>query len=117
MSFFDYLAGMSAGYDKKVFFANGYGASVVSNDFTYGGRDGLYELAVIKGTNVDDFELVYDTPITNDVLGWLTWEEVEALLKEIEALPPADAPYTEADALALQILNTDTDYLDGAKEV
>jgi hypothetical protein len=33
-------------------------------------------------------ELVYDTPVTNDVEGHLTPDDVTRLMKEVEALPP-----------------------------
>ena len=62
-------------------FPNGYGASVVRNSFTYGGRRGLYELAVIF-----DGELCYDTEITDDVLGRLTVEDVLSTLERIKKL-------------------------------
>jgi hypothetical protein len=58
---------------------NGYGASIVKHDFSYGGKSGLWELAVIG----KDGHLCYDTPITNDVLGWLTDEEVNNTLQQI----------------------------------
>jgi hypothetical protein len=63
-------------------FANGYGASVVSNELSYGGKQGLYELAVLKND-----EICYDTPIADDVIGYLTMDDVEELLTEIESLP------------------------------
>jgi len=66
-------------------FDNNYGASIVKHDFSYGGSDGLWELAVIKYTG-DDWSLVYDTHITNDVLGYLSEEEVNETLDKIKAL-------------------------------
>jgi hypothetical protein len=77
---------------QKIYrFANGYGASVVKGDHTYGGEEGLWELAVIifaKGTdNNHTYELVYDTPITQDVEGNLNDDEVEKLLDQIFVLP------------------------------
>ncbi len=63
-------------------FTNGYGASVVKGPHTYGGSDGLYELAVF-GRNG---EITYDTPITNDVLGYLSEEEVSEILNKIKEL-------------------------------
>ena len=69
------------GKQARVTFPNGYGASVVIGPYTYGGRDGLYEMAVFKGENI-----CYDTPITSDVLGYLTTEEVENYLSRIEEL-------------------------------
>lgn len=70
-------------------FPNGYGASVVSHHFSYGGEAGLWELAVIKYDDddpVDGGELCYSTPVTDDVLGWLTDDDVDAALAQIEAL-------------------------------
>lgn len=78
-------------------FENGLGASVVRAPnvagfwgTTYGYEDGLYELAVITFTSKTDepveFQLNYDTEITNDVLGHLTPEDVTELLARIEAL-------------------------------
>lgn len=63
-------------------FPNGYGASVVRHQYSYGADDGLWELAVLGR----DGHLTYDTDITNDVEGWLTWDEVEALLDSIATL-------------------------------
>ena len=66
-------------------FENNYGASVVKNSFSYGGTQGKWELAVIKFDG-EDFELVYDTPITSDVIGYLSWDNVEEYLDQIAAL-------------------------------
>ena len=83
---------LESGAIQKIYrFANGYGASVVKGDHTYGGEEGLWELAVIifgKGTdNNHTYELVYDTPITQDVEGNLNDDEVEKLLDQIFVLP------------------------------
>ncbi len=67
-------------------FENGYGASVVCHEFSYGGDEGLKELAVIKFRKGDKWSLCYDTEITDDVLGYLTDEDVADLLVQIEAL-------------------------------
>ena len=67
-------------------FANGYGASVVRGPYTYGGPDGLFELGVIVFDG-DKWELTYDTPITDDVLGYLDLPEVAKILVRIAALP------------------------------
>lgn len=63
-------------------FENGYGASVVRGTYTYGGDAGLFELAV---THYD--HLCYKTDITDDVLGYLKFAEIQPLLDQIEALP------------------------------
>jgi len=67
-------------------FENGYGASVIKNKFSYGGERGLWEMAVIKFTDGDNWELDYSTEITNDVLGDLTDEDVAEKLDEIKKL-------------------------------
>jgi hypothetical protein len=63
-------------------FPNGYGASVVSHAMSYGGNSGLYELAVLD----QDDNLCYDTEVTDDVIGWLSEQDVQRLLERIEAL-------------------------------
>ncbi len=61
-------------------FKNGYAASLI--DTGYGSNSGLYEIAVIF-----DDAVVYDTSITDDVLGFLTGEEVVLWLRRISELP------------------------------
>ena len=73
------------GVQAKHFFDNGYGVSVVSFPGSYGFRDGLYESAVLKGTE-ENWNICYDTPITSDVIGHQTEEEVEVLLHDVENL-------------------------------
>ena len=72
--------------NEKKFYSNGYGISVISNEFSYGGRDGLYEVAVLIGGE-GDYVLCYDTHIGNDVLGYLTLEQVMETDKLIQELP------------------------------
>lgn len=75
-------------------FPNGYGVSVVRGRGTYGSEDGLYELAVTH----PGIGLVYDTPITDDVLGRLTEADVSEAMAEVEALPPRTASSSEQAA-------------------
>jgi hypothetical protein len=70
-------------YLRVIEFENGYSASIVSHALSYGGRHGLFEVAVLH-----DGEIVYDTPITNDAIGWLDFAGVAGILKDIEELPP-----------------------------
>lgn len=71
---------------QKIYkFNNGYGASVICNDISYGHEEGLWELAVIKWEE-DEWFLCYDTKITNDVIGHLNEDEVDKLLVEISKL-------------------------------
>lgn len=74
------------GVQAKPFFPNGYGASIVKHYGSYGSSQGLYELAVLKG-NASEWDLTCDTPITDDVLGHLSTEEVSTYLNLIEDLP------------------------------
>jgi hypothetical protein len=73
---------MGIGQQCIVQFPNGYGASIVKGEHTYGGKNGLYELAVFG----QDGQITYDTPITDDVLGYLSEEDVEKTLTDIKNL-------------------------------
>lgn len=75
------------GVAARLKFPNGYTASVVRGTNTYGGPIGLYELAVLH-----DGAIVYDTPVTSDVLGHLTEGDVTERLNEVSMLPPRGAP-------------------------
>lgn len=66
-------------------FENGYGASVIrGGTYAYGGL----EVAVLKfsGPAPADYSLCYDTEITDDVLGYLSEDEVVEILEQIENL-------------------------------
>lgn len=78
---FEQLDSFYNGVQCIVNFDNGFGASIVKHDYSYGGKDGLYELAVLN-----DNGLVYDTPITDDVLGYLTPKDVTEVLIKIQQL-------------------------------
>lgn len=86
---------IGTGTQKIYRFDNGYGASVVRFTIapgvgSYGADQGNWEMAVIEFT-ADSFELVYDTPVTDDVIGNLTDDEVEATLAKIRDLPARGA--------------------------
>ena len=66
----------------RIEFDNGYGASVVQGPGTYGSERGLYELAVLDKTG----QITYDTPITNDVIGYLRPEDVTDVMEKIQQL-------------------------------
>lgn len=70
------------GVKSRMMFENGYGVSVVSHTYSYGGRDGLFELAVLD----KDGNLTYETPVTNDVLGYLSKHEVTEVMDEVQKL-------------------------------
>ena len=67
-------------------FNNGYGASVIRGEYSYGGPEGLYELAVTKTKEDGSWDLCYDSGITEDVEGHLTPDDVTGYLQRIEAL-------------------------------
>ena len=73
---------MGIGEQCIVQFPNGYGASIVKGPHTYGGSQGLYELAVFG----KDGEISYSTPITDDVLGYLSEQDLEKTLTDIKNL-------------------------------
>lgn len=64
-------------------FQNGYGASVVSGPLFYSNSRTPWEIAVLN----PDGSIAYDTSVTNDVCGYLTDEEANKILAQIEALP------------------------------
>ena len=67
-------------------FKNNYGGSVIKHRYSYGSNEDLWELAVIKFYGPDEWHIYYDTPITDDVLGNLTDEEVVETLRQIRDL-------------------------------
>ena len=73
-------------------FENGYGASVIKANWSYGGTKDLWELAVIKffGKENADYELDYFTEITDDVCGYETDDGIRELLARIKALENPD---------------------------
>lgn len=84
------------GKQRLYFFDNNYGASAVSHRFSYGGQDGEWALVVLKydgeGDRADyaNWGLCYSTPITDDVIGYLSEHEVQSLLHQIKELPCSD---------------------------
>lgn len=80
------------GLQRFYHFPNGIGASAVRHSGSYGGKENLYELAVITyEDNVFDdksYDIKFISSITGiaDVAGWLTESGVERLLEKIKAL-------------------------------
>lgn len=70
------------GKKVRMQFDNGYGVSVVSHTYSYGGKDGLYEVAVLDKNG----DLTYETPITGDVLGYLEPEQVTEIMEKVQSL-------------------------------
>ena len=57
-------------------FDNGYGVSIVEHEHSYG-----LEVAIRKGDN-----LCYDTPITDDVIGYCSDEQVANIINKVAQL-------------------------------
>ena len=70
-------------------FDNGFGASVVMHEGSYGGRNDMWEMALIRWTD-GDWDLVYiddrDSPF-RDVAGFLSDDGVAKHLADIAAFP------------------------------
>ena len=73
--------GAEYGIVSRTKFDNGYEVSVVKSQYSYGGDKGLYELAIFK-----DGEICYDTPITDDVIGYLRPIDVTEVMEKIQKL-------------------------------
>jgi hypothetical protein len=58
-----------------------YELSIVSHEFSYGGKDGLYEIAVFK--DVDQVELPGITEAGDTVKGFLTEAGVMSIIKKM----------------------------------
>jgi hypothetical protein len=82
LEFTSAIGGSQFGIRARIIFENGYGASVVKGEYTYGGKDGLYELAVLD----KEGKLTYETPITDDVEGYLSENDVTRLMEQIQNL-------------------------------
>lgn len=59
-------------------FPNGYGISVIKGPYAHSGI-GTYEVAVLY-----ENDLCYTTPITDDVLGYQTPEQITNIMKELQ---------------------------------
>ena len=66
-------------------FPNKYGASIIKHRGSYGYEEDLFELAVLAFDS-GKWGLTYNTPLTDDVLGCLSNEEVLETLEKIKNL-------------------------------
>lgn len=75
------------GFDTQaiMFFDNGYGISVITGEDAYSDDKHPYECAVIKGSK-ENYYMVYDTPITDNVIGFCNKEKVSEIMKQIQEL-------------------------------
>ena len=72
------------GISAVVQFSNGFGASIIQNDASYGGKSGLFELAVIDMEG----KIASWTDITDDVIGWQDEGDIDKVLTAISKLNP-----------------------------
>ena len=78
------------GLHGLLFFPNGYGVSVVrfkinGRHMSYTNNDNQWELAVIFGDE-KEWDITYNTPITNNVMGHLSSDEVTKIMEKIQKL-------------------------------
>ena len=70
------------GIHAIVEFPNGWGASIVQNEVSYGGKSGLFEIAVLG----KDGSVNSQTDITDDVVGWCDEGDIDRILSAISKL-------------------------------
>ncbi len=71
-----------SGTRAVISFDNGYSASVITGNWSYTDEEHPYEIAVMaKGA------ICYSTPITEDVVGYLTENAANEILEQISELP------------------------------
>lgn len=80
-----HIVPFNGGIGYKFKFDNRRGASVIKHAHSHGSDKDLWELVVLYWWD-DEWEFDYDTPITNDIIGYLTDEDVRNLLQQIKDL-------------------------------
>jgi hypothetical protein len=73
--------GIGNGVHAIMNFDNNYGVSVVMFNGSYGGKQGLYEIAILYGEDI-----TYSTEITDNVLGWQSEEDVTEVMQKVQLL-------------------------------
>lgn len=71
----------------RKYFLNGFGVSLSQSEWTLGGNEGLWELAVLhRRPHARRFTLCYTTAITSGLIGNLSVAEALALVARVQAL-------------------------------
>lgn len=88
---FEQHPAFSNGICARVTFDNNYGVSIVRFPGSYGHYDGLYECAILMYSD-DDWRICHHTQVhrhwnTDDVIGYMSEEQVELLIKDVESIP------------------------------
>ena len=72
------------GKQARITFENGYGASIIQTPLSYGGKIGLYELAILD----EEGHVCNTTSISEKgVIGYLREEDVSEVMIKIQNLP------------------------------
>jgi hypothetical protein len=71
------------GQQKTWHFVNGYGASVIRHQYSYGANKGLWEVALLKGDDLYYIRENANMTVFDDVVGYLNDPEVDNLLQMI----------------------------------
>ncbi len=76
---FDFQKHPNIVFDKiaKCRFSNGYGLSVINGECAYCDED-TFEVAILHNDKI-----TYCTPLTNDVLGYQSKEDIDALIETV----------------------------------
>lgn len=68
----------------KVYFPNKFGLSIITGRGTHSDENSV-EVAILK-KDIDGWHLTYDTPLTDDVIRYVTKEELIELINEVQKL-------------------------------
>ena len=80
----DMLDPTRKGVKYRVYFPNGYGASIIKTSGSYGYEKDLWELALFSNRDgIGKWNIEYAELVGDDVLGYLTDEQVNKVLKYI----------------------------------
>jgi len=90
----------------RFFFGNGYGVSIVRGPYTYGYEQGLWELAVLVGDE-RGHTLCYDTPITDDVVGYCSEERLLELMTAVANLPRRECEQRDSVSEPYDVFDAD----------
>ena len=98
----------------RIFFGNGLGVSLIRRaGISYGWEKGLFEILVVEG-DAQKSQPFYGSPVTDDILGWLTPAEVVDAVCAVASLsgketgldePPTEDESETVDGLASFFMN------------
>lgn len=74
-------------YRKRVQISSDIFLSVIRSSYSYGGSEGLYEVAIMSKEG-DFITHRFFPEHTDDVIGWLTFDNVAEVIEEVEKLLP-----------------------------